>query len=117
MPNPLKVSRKFSSGDDALQIVAGNGVRVNATASNPSTTEVALPTNGGLLIVRAADAVWLRLGATGVGAAAADANSILFLGGEAPLPVPDGATHFRVLRVGASDVILQLEGVAALSLA
>lgn len=111
--NPLKVSQKFTVNGQVLQIVAGNGDRVNATAAVASTAEAALPTNGGLVIVRAPDAIWLRFGATGVGAASAAATSILFVGGEAPVPVPALATHFRVLRYGADDLAIQIEGVDA----
>lgn len=118
MPNPLRLSRKVSYNDgDAVPIVIGTGTRVNATAGVASTSEAALPSGaaGSVVIVRATDAIWIRFGATGVGAAAADANSILFLGGEAPILTPDNATHFRVLRVGSSDVAVQLESVAAMA--
>ena len=53
--------------------------------------------------------------ATGMGAAAVDANSILFPAGEAPLPVPSTATHFRCIRVGSADVAVQLETVQMMS--
>lgn len=111
--NPLKVSQKFTVNGQILQIVAGNGNRVNASVTAVSTTEAALPTNGGLLIVRAPEAVWLRFGATGVGAASAAATSVLFVGGEAPVPVPAGATHFRALIFGVDNFAIQLEGVDA----
>lgn len=118
MPNPLRLSRKVAYNDgDAVPIVVGNGTRVNATAAVASTAEAALPTGatGSVVIVRATDAIWIRFGTTGMGAAAADANSILFLGGEAPILTPDSATHFRVLRVGSADVAVQLEAVAAIA--
>ncbi len=79
-----------------------------------STTQAAIPTGGNILMIRATDAVWIRFGATGVGAAAADANSILFIGGEAPYVLKSGDAFFRVLRVGAADVAVQLESVATL---
>ncbi len=47
-------------------------------------------------------------------AAAVDATSILFCPGEAPYILNNGETHFRVIRVGAADVPVQLESVGTL---
>jgi hypothetical protein len=99
---------KFPTGETA-QVIAASGTRVNATAGETSTAEAAVPAGSRVLIIRATDAIWIRFGATGMSAAAADANSILFLGGEAIYQLKDGETHFRVLRVGSADVAVQLE--------
>lgn len=103
---------QFGNGN-AVQMLPLSGTRVNATATVGSTSEAALPAGcaGGLVVVRAVEAIALRFGATGMGAAAVDADSILFPAGEAPLPVPATATHFRCIRVGSADVAVQLETV------
>ncbi len=98
-------------GGDAAQFMNGTGTRVNATATSTSTTEAAVPTGGRVLIITATDAIWIRFGATGMGAAAADANSILFMGGTAPYQLKTNENFFRVLRVGSADVAVQLESV------
>ena len=115
--NPREVDKalRFKDGQ-AIQVLQGSGTRVNATAAVASTAEAAIPAGGTVLLCRATDAIWIRFGTTGMGAAAADANSILFVGGEAPIPLPDGTTHFRVLRVGSADVAVQLESVTTLTL-
>jgi hypothetical protein len=104
---------QFPGGIPA-QFLAPTGNRVNATAGAVVTAEAAVPSGGRVLMIRATDAVWIRFGATGMGAAAADADSILFLGGEAPYLLKTNETHFRVLRVGAADVAVQLESVETL---
>ncbi len=101
-------------GGDAAQFMVPTGTRVVAVAGAASTAQAAIPAGGNILMIRATDAVWIRFGATGVGAAAADANSILFIGGEAPYVLKSGDAFFRVLRVGAADVAVQLESVATL---
>jgi hypothetical protein len=54
-----------------------------------------------------------------MGAAAVDANSILFPAGEAPVRIPlisdVPATHFRVIRASGSDAFVQLESVNLLA--
>ena len=107
------VNGEFKSANgQTFQIMPLSGVRINATAAVASTTEAALPTGTErLVMVRATDAIAIRFGATGMGAAAVDLNSILFPAGEAPVPVPSTATHFRVIRVGSVDVAVQLEAI------
>lgn len=112
MANPKKLAMGLRfMGGDSVQMLQGTGTRVNATAASSSTAEAVVPAGGEVLIIRATDVVAIRFGATGVGAAAVDANSILFLGGEAPYVLKDGETHFRVIRVGSADVAVQLESV------
>ncbi len=113
--NPRRVaSYCLDAQGNALPYLVGTGTRVNATASSSSTAEAAVPSGGSVLIIRATAPIWIRFGATGVGAASAAATSILFMTGEAPYTLGDGETHFRVLRVGADDVAVQLESVATL---
>lgn len=102
-------------GGDPLPVTVPTGVRVNATAGDSSTAEAAVPAGGTIVMIRATAAIWIRFGATGMGAAAADANSIMFVAGEAPYQLKTGEAYFRVLRVGASDVVVQLESVGTLS--
>lgn len=101
-------------GGVPIQIVQGTGTRVNATAGAASTSAVAIPAGGNILLIRATDSIAIRFGASGVGAAAVDADSILFISGEAPYVLKAGETHFRVIRVGSADVAVQLESVATL---
>ena len=107
-------SYKFPTGD-AVQMLPLSGVRVNATAAVASTAEAAVPSGARLVMVRATGPIAIRFGATGMGAAAVDANSILFPAGEAPVRVPLAAdvlaTHFRVIRASGSDAFVQVEGV------
>lgn len=118
MANPEKISRVVKyPGGTPVQVVYGSGSRVVATAGAASTSEAELPTGSRLIEVRAAGGdIWIRFGSTGMGAAAADANSILFPAGEKLTPVPLDAsdvpmTHFRVLRAGDVDVSVQIERV------
>jgi hypothetical protein len=101
-------------GGIPIQIVLGTGTRVNATAGAASTAAVAVPAGGNILLIRATDSIAIRFGGASVGAAAVDADSILFISGEAPYVLKTGETHFRVIRVGSSDVAVQLESVATL---
>jgi hypothetical protein len=100
------------TGGERVQTLQGTGTRVNATAGAASTAEAAVPVGGNVIIIRATDAIAIRFGATGMGAAAVDADSILFVGGEAPYVLVSGQGFFRVIRVGATDVAVQLESVA-----
>jgi len=112
-PQRLATPIAFSGGEH-LQLTNGTGTRVVATAGGSSTAAAAIPAGGNVLMIRAVAAIWIRFGAAGVGAAAADANSILFVAGESPYLLKNGETHFRVLRAGTDDVLLQLESVATL---
>ncbi len=101
---------------EAVQVPFMTGTRVTATATSTSTTEAALPSGARIIEIRSTEAIWIRLGATGVGAAAADTNSILFPAGVSIMPVPFSSgdtfsTHFRVLRVGSNDAIVQIESL------
>ncbi len=102
------------NGGDHLQLTNGTGTRVNATAGASSTAEAAVPAGGNVLIIRAVAAIWIRFGATGVGAASAANTSILFVAGESPYLLKPGEAFFRVLRVGTDDVAVQLESVGTL---
>lgn len=98
-------------------MVYGSGSRVNATASAGGTAETALPTGSRLIELRATDAIAIRFGNTGMGAAAVDADSILFPAGEKVMLVPLDAggapyDYFRVIRVGSADVPVQIERIA-----
>lgn len=118
MSNRVNGVYQFGNGN-AVQMLPLSGVRVNATATVASTSEAALPAGaaGGIAVVRAVEAIAIRFGTTGMGAAATDSDSILFPAGEAPVPVPVGSTHFRVIRVGSADVAVQLETVTMFSYA
>ena len=99
------------------QMVVGDGTRLTAVATAASTAALALPTDAKLLIVRATGPIAYRFGASGVGAAAVDDNSVLFPPGEAAVAVPvlSGAlaTHVRVIRADAEadDYNVQFERV------
>lgn len=101
-------------GGSPVPILLGTGTRVVATAAAASTAEAAVPTGGNMLLIRADAAMWIRFGATGMGAAAADANSILFVAGEAPYVLKTGEAYFRVIRAGSTDANVQLESVSTL---
>lgn len=116
--NKIGGGYKFPNGE-AVQMLPLSGVRVNATAAVASTAEAAVPAGSRLLVVRATGPIAIRFGATGVGAAAVDANSMLFPAGEAPVSLPMAAdvvaTHFRVIRASGSDAFVQLESVNLLA--
>lgn len=116
--NKIGGGYKFPNGE-AVQMLPLSGLRVNATAGVASTAEAAVPAGGALLMVRATGPIAIRFGNTGVGAAAVDANSILFPSGEAPVRIPlvsdVPATHFRVIRASGSDAFVQLESVNLLA--
>lgn len=99
----------------APQALFGTGTRVNATATTASTAEAAVPTAGALTLVRvAAPGVSIRFGATGMGAAANDANSIMLpAAGDYLIQLAATDTHFRCIRTLAADVGIQLEALSA----
>ena len=119
MANPERVSKSLRyPGKESVQTLVGSGSRVNATGTAASTAEAALPTGARVIEMRAVGNVWIRFGNTGLGAAAADADSILFPAGERPFVVPVDAsqvpyTHFRVMRHAGEtdDVSVQIERV------
>ena len=112
--NKIGGGYKFPNGE-AVQMLPLSELRVNATAAVASTAEAAVPAGAKLVMVRATGPIAIRFGNTGVGAAAVDANSMLFPAGEAPVKIPlvsdVPATHFRVIRASGSDAFVQLESV------
>lgn len=98
-------------------LVRYSGVRVNTTVSS-SSIGGELPPGARVIEVRVTDSVYLRFGSSNIGAAAADANSALVVAGEKIMIVPGvnaetPYTHFRAIRVGSSDVAMQIEKVDA----
>lgn len=92
--------------DEASVAEYAAGLRQAVGAS--STAAVTLPTLGASrrLRVMANTRCWLRFGMSGVGAAAADGDSIPFAP-DSPevVKVPAGATHFRVIRDSADGFV------------
>ena len=109
MATPLytNASLPLDRNGQPIQVLRPSGTRVNLTAGS-TTSRAALPTGAQVVLFRATDHVWYNLGDSGVEASAA-ATSVLFPAGEAAVVLPTGATHVAVLRVGASDVPVQLE--------
>jgi hypothetical protein len=110
---------RYPSGD-AVPTVFISGSRVTMTASSTSTAEAALPAGSVVIAIRALEGVWIRFGLTGLGAASADDNSMLFPAGESVIPVPYAseevlATHIRVLRAVAVDTPVQIERINTVS--
>jgi hypothetical protein len=113
----LAAAAAFTS-DASAPMVRYTGARVNATVSNTSTVAAEIPAGSTVVEIRITDAVYLRFGDSDMGAAAADTNSILVPAGEKVLVVP-GATgtpevpykYFRAIRVGSTDVALQIAKV------
>ncbi len=107
---PTQLPRDSDSAP--MQVAVGSGNRTNLTAG-VATSNAALPTGtNGLLIVRCTDYFWLNFGSGAVTATAA-ATSILCPPGEGVYPVPSTATNFAGLRVGASDVAVQVESLSS----
>lgn len=99
-----------------VPVVYPTGIRSTVTASTSSTNETLLPAGAVLVLVRATVSIWLRLGTTGMAAAAPDDNSVLFPAGESVIPTQaaDGTayTHYRVLlATGTTSCPVQLEAV------
>lgn len=93
-----------AASQSVAEYAAGTRQAVGAT----STAATALPALGPSrrLRVMASTRCWLRFGTSGVGAAAADGNSIPFAP-DAPevVVVPSAATHFRVIRDSADGFV------------
>jgi len=109
---------QFKNGD-AVPALLLSGARLTLTATDVSTVEAALPVRSALIIVRATENIWLRFGNTGMDAAAADDDSILFLSGCEAVEVPfsdasgiNAHTHVRVIRAGENNSLVQIERVA-----
>ena len=118
MPSPVAriAAAATFPNDKAAPLAKYTGTRINATAGVASSAEAALPLNAKVIEIRCTDSIWIRFGATGMGAAAADANSQLVPPGEKIQLIPYSSgttvsTHFRVLRVGSADVLVQIEVV------
>jgi hypothetical protein len=112
----LKVGRQVHYPDGSpVPTVFLSGGRATVAATDASSAETAIPTGAQVIAVRASVCVWIRWGATGMDPAAEDDDSQLFPPGEAVIPVPivDDvlATHFRVLREGATDGYVQVEQI------
>lgn len=88
--------------------------RAVATAGAASSN-AAIPTGsaGKWVVVRVGAPIWLNFGTSGVTASAAT-TSMLWSGAELLFKVPSTATHFAVLRIGATDISVQLELLAGL---
>ncbi len=105
-------------GRSAAQFLQGNGSRLTLVATDTSTAAAALPAGAKLLIVRALAPIWLRFGTSGMDAAQAGDDSILFVQGEAPQVVPKVGTalmtHVRIVRADdeVEEAAVQLEQVA-----
>lgn len=106
----LAPAAEFKS-ERAAPVVLYAGRRVNATVGSSSSAALEIPAAARVIEVRLTDAVYLRFGGSDLGAAAADTNSMLVVGGEKLMVVPEGTTHFRAIRVGSTDVALQIEAV------
>jgi hypothetical protein len=103
-----QLPRDFDS--NPIPVAVGSGSRAALTAG-VATSNTTLPAStSGMVIVRCTDYFWLNFGTSGV-TAVAGATSILCPPGEGLYPVPSTATHFAGLRVGASDVVVQLESL------
>jgi hypothetical protein len=94
-----------------MQVAVGSTNRANLTAGVASSSGTVPTGTVSLVIVRCTDYFWL---AFGVGSATATANSAsaLVAPGEGVYPVPAGTTHFAGLRVGSTDVVVQLESLS-----
>lgn len=111
----LKAAAAFTS-ELSAPLVRYSGVRKNATATSGGTSAAELPAGARVIEVRVTDSVYIRFGDSDVGAAAADTNSILLVAGEKIMLVPGAEDevpykYFRVIRVGSSDVAVQIEKV------
>lgn len=106
---PTQLPRDYDS--NPIQVPVGSGNRTNLTAG-VATSNAALPTGANtLVIVRCTDYIWLNFGTSGVTASAAS-SSTLCPPGEGMYPISSTATHFAGLRVGASDVAVQVESLS-----
>lgn len=95
-----------------IQVIVGSGVRANLTAGVASSQTTVPAGTSGLVIVRCTDYFWLNFGTSGAVTASAAVTSILVAPGEGVYPVPAGTTNFAGLRVGSTDVAVQIEALA-----
>lgn len=84
-----------------------DGVRAQVTTAGAASASAALPVSAQVAYIRATATCYINFG-TALVAATADANSQLFIQGETLQPLPASATHFAVIRIGDSDVTVQV---------
>ena len=116
MANPHLTSKsvRFPGGADAQWLVP-TGTRVNETAGSSASSAAGLPSGSSLVVyVRATDFIWFKSGDNTV-AAAANNTSVMVGPGETLVKLEAAATHFSTLRVGAADVGVQVESIAAMA--
>lgn len=107
---PGKMPRDNDSAP--MQVAVGSTNRANLTAGVASSNTTIPTGTAGLVIVRCTDYFWLNFGTSAAVTASAATTSILVAPGEGVYPVPSGTTHFAGLRVGSTDVVVQLESLA-----
>lgn len=103
----------YDQNSNAIPVAVGSGNRAALTAG-VATSQTTVPTGtSGLVLVRCTDYFWLNFGTSAAVTAVAGATSTLVPPGEGLVPVPAGSTNFAGLRVGAADVVVQLESLIA----
>lgn len=110
-PTLVNTTLPIDSNGRPIPVPRTSQTRVNLTAGVASSNS-ALPSGGfRLVFIRCTDHIWINWGTAGVTASAAN-TSQLHPAGESVQVVPTGATHIAVLRVGSTDVPVQVEGCA-----
>lgn len=110
-PTVVNTTLPIDSNGRPIPVPRTSQSRVNLTAGVASSN-AALPSGGyKLVFVRCTDHVFINWGTSGV-TASTGATSQLHPAGESVQVVPTGATHIAVIRIGASDVPVQVEGCA-----
>lgn len=107
-PTVVNTTLPIDRNGKAIPVPRTSQSRTNLTAGVASSN-AALPTGYQMVFVRCTDHIWINWG-TGAVTASAASTSQLHPAGESVQVVPTGATHIAVLRVGASDVPVQVEG-------
>lgn len=98
----------IDSAGRSVPTLRDSGDRTQVTTTDGNTTAAtALPTASQLVFIRATATCYINFGTSGV-AAVADETSQLFIQGETIQPVPPGATHYAVIRIGATDATVQV---------
>ena len=114
----INASVYYSGTNEPAPVLTPSASRVNVTtAAGASSAEVALPAASKALRIGATEACFIRFGNTGVGAAAADANSMYFPAGVEYVGIPVDASgapydYVRVIRAGSNETTAQFERVA-----
>lgn len=106
-------------GGDSVQTVSLSGERTTVTVTDTSSAEAELPAGSSIVYVRSTVDIWIRFGNTGVDAADASDNCVLFPAGESVVMVPlDGSQvpydFVRVIRAGSVDGVAQFERIETL---